>query len=50
MAEAYLAVKDKPRAIEAARKTLAIGVSDDPGDYDGSVKDAREILARLGAD
>ncbi len=49
LAEAYLAVKDKPRAIEAARKTLALKDSDDPGDFEGSKKDAREFLSKLGA-
>ncbi|MFI5350327.1 MAG: tetratricopeptide repeat protein [Elusimicrobiota bacterium] len=49
LAEAYRGVKDKPRAIETARKTFAIEASDDPGGYDDSVKAARELLQKLGA-
>ncbi|MFI5362827.1 MAG: tetratricopeptide repeat protein [Elusimicrobiota bacterium] len=48
LAEAYLAVKDKARAIETARKTFTV-TPDDPGGYDGDVKDAREFLKKLGA-
>jgi tetratricopeptide (TPR) repeat protein len=49
LAEAYLAVKDKTRAIEAARKTFTIKVSDDPGGLDDSLKAARELLQKLGS-
>ena len=49
LAEAYLDVKDNPRAIETARKVLAIKASDDPGGYDASAKSARELLQKLGA-
>ena len=49
LAEAYRGVKDKPRAIETARKTFAIKASDDPGGYDESVKAAREVLQKLGS-
>jgi tetratricopeptide (TPR) repeat protein len=49
LAEAYLEVKDKNRAIESARNAVATTPSDDPGGYDDSANAARELLKKLGA-
>jgi tetratricopeptide (TPR) repeat protein len=49
LAEAYLAVKDKARAAASARKTFSIKTPDDPGGYDLEVKNARDLLDKLGA-
>ena len=49
LAEAYLAVADKPRAVTTARKAFAITTPADPGGFESDLKDARDLLRRLGA-
>jgi tetratricopeptide (TPR) repeat protein len=48
LAEAYLAVGEKAKARAACEHILAIKTPADPGEYDDNVKEAREMLEKLG--
>ena len=48
LAEAYLAVGEKDKARAACEHIIAIKTPADPGEYDDNVKEAREMLKKLG--
>ena len=48
LAEAYLAVGEKAKAKAALRHIFDIKTPADPGEYDDNVKEAREMLKKLG--
>jgi len=48
LAEAYLAVGEKAKAEAALRHIFDIQTPADPGEYDDNVKEAREMLKKLG--
>ncbi len=47
LAEAYLEIKRKDKAVETLKRIFDVKNPEDPGEYDDNLKDAREMLEKL---
>lgn len=47
LAEAYMEVGDKEKAIAVLKRAFTVTAPEDPGEFDDNLKDARELLKKL---